>query len=318
MTVIDDSKVAPDYGGNKARKLEFLFGEAVSMGVKGVSTIGAVGSNHVVATATHAPKVALQTRALHFEQPWTPHVERNLLVAHGLGAKLTMVRSRNDIPAALAMERCRVAADPSQLWIPGGGSSALGALGYANAVLELKEREPSWATDRPQRIYVTAGTGGTFAGILVGLALSGWNDVEVVGVRVTDRIVCSASIIRYLIRGQRRWLQQAGIALPAEMPRWRLDSRFFAPGYGLPRAEADAAIQSAATAGLTLEATYTGRTFAALLTDRISEPRVSMAYWHTLNAQPLDEPLERGRASIDSLPEGHRNWLRAHRPSDSA
>lgn len=47
-------------GGNKARKLEFLVGEALQQGCKAVATLGATQSNHARQTAAAAAKHGLE------------------------------------------------------------------------------------------------------------------------------------------------------------------------------------------------------------------------------------------------------------------
>ena len=51
-------------GGNKARKLDFLMGEALADGADTVVTQGAVQSNHVRQTAAAAAKLGLRCEIL--------------------------------------------------------------------------------------------------------------------------------------------------------------------------------------------------------------------------------------------------------------
>ena len=51
LYIKEDDKTSEPYGGNKVRKLEFLIGEALALGVKAVITFGYAGSNHATATA---------------------------------------------------------------------------------------------------------------------------------------------------------------------------------------------------------------------------------------------------------------------------
>jgi len=50
----DDGLSADRYGGNKVRKLEFLLGDAIARGARGVMTFGYAGSNHALATTIYA------------------------------------------------------------------------------------------------------------------------------------------------------------------------------------------------------------------------------------------------------------------------
>ena len=50
------------YGGNKVRKLEFALADVIDKNLESVITIGAVGSNHVLATTLYAKKLGLDEK----------------------------------------------------------------------------------------------------------------------------------------------------------------------------------------------------------------------------------------------------------------
>ena len=56
---------------------------------------------------------------------------------------------------------------------PTGGTSALGTIGYVNAGLELADQVRAGALPEPAAIFVPLGSGGTVAGLLLGLRLAG-------------------------------------------------------------------------------------------------------------------------------------------------
>ncbi len=57
--------------------------------------------------------------------------------------------------------------------IPVGGSCPLGVIGYVQAACELKDQIDAGLLPLPDRIYVTLGSGGTAAGLLLGLKAAG-------------------------------------------------------------------------------------------------------------------------------------------------
>ena len=65
---------------------------------------------------------------------------------------------------------------------PVGGSSALGSVGWVGGGLEIAAQVAAGELPTPDRIYVALGSGGTAAGLLVGLRLAGLPS-EVVAVR---------------------------------------------------------------------------------------------------------------------------------------
>jgi L-cysteate sulfo-lyase len=125
-------------GGNKKRKLEFLIGDALRLGADTVITHGAVQSNHVRQAAAAACRFGLRCEAL-LERRVPGHGPEyegsgNVLLDRLLKARLSFVAAGTDMDAACAQvaETARRRGDrPYQ--IPGGGSNAVGALGYVNA-----------------------------------------------------------------------------------------------------------------------------------------------------------------------------------------
>lgn len=308
VVIKDDGECCPLYSGNKARKLEFLLADALAAGASEVRTIGAAGSNHVVATAVHARAIGLRCSALHFHQPPTRHVCRNVAAAVSQDCRLRIFPLAA-VPAALAAAaaRDRLSRQRRRYFIAGGGSSAVGMLGYVDAGLELAAQLDAARLHGVRRVYVAAGTCGTFAGLAAGLALAGRADIEVIGVRVTDAIVCSDTIARRLIAGSAELLAPHGVSLAPQLPRWQLRHDQFPPGYGVPTASAIRAVELAQSElSLSLETTYTGRALAALVDD-IESCAVrdgEALFYNTLNQRDVARWIRPGFGSSD-LPRGY-------------
>jgi len=266
-----DDESATLYGGNKVRKLEWLLGQALARDAKTLVTAGALGSHHVLATATWGREFGMHTRAILVPQPWTTHVEQNLRALLATGAKVTPIRNLGFLPAAMAREVMarRLRGDRPQR-IELGGSCPTGALGYVEAGLELAAQIEHGECPEPDAIYVALGTGGTAAGLAIGLAAAGLT-TRVVGVRVTDARVVSTLTLRMLVRSTSMRLRKLDASFPvlskAAFGLLRIDERFFGDGYGTPHEGAAHAIEAAARDGVQLEQTYTGRAFAAMLSD---------------------------------------------------
>jgi 1-aminocyclopropane-1-carboxylate deaminase/D-cysteine desulfhydrase-like pyridoxal-dependent ACC family enzyme len=277
LRVVSDGLVAPLYAGNTARKLEFLLEEARATGAKRLATIGAWGSNHCLATATHGHALGFDVALHQFPQPVTEHVRANLRAMHARGAELIPHLTPASAHLAWLAEKLR----SDTFAIPGGGSSPSSVAGYALAVDTIA---PLLASP-PDEIVVAAGTCGTLAGIVLGVALQGWKRTVVRGIRVTHRIVANDRAVRRLLDQARTRYHISALPLPV----WHLDGAWYAPGYGRQRASWPEVLDAArAFPDLTLEPTYTGRAFEAALAGS-AEGR-SVLYWHTLNQQPI-EPL---------------------------
>src|SRR5688572_3769772 len=73
----DDLSGLP-YGGNKVRKLEFLFGDLKARDKTAAITVGGLGSHHVLATVLYGNKVGVKIGAALFPQPLTEHAQDTL------------------------------------------------------------------------------------------------------------------------------------------------------------------------------------------------------------------------------------------------
>ena len=129
-------------GGNKTRKLEFLVGEALRENADMLVTQGAVQSNHVRQTAAAACRVGMKCHALLERRVPDRKAEYettgNVFLDKVFGATMEFRPSGLDMnaEARLVSERLRAEGHRPH-FIPGGGSNATGALGYASCAQEI-------------------------------------------------------------------------------------------------------------------------------------------------------------------------------------
>ncbi len=129
-------------GGNKTRKLEFLVADALAQGADTLITVGAPQSNHCRLTLAAAAKEGLKCR-LVLEQrvpgSYKPDATGNNFLYNLLGAEtITVVNAGDDLNAAMQKQAAELeAAGRKGYVIPGGGSNALGALGYVACAHEI-------------------------------------------------------------------------------------------------------------------------------------------------------------------------------------
>src|SRR5437868_1025379 len=181
-----DDLTGSSLSGNKIRKLEFLFADAAAQGADTVITCGGEQSNHCRATAVAAAELGLRSYLLlRTDTPKDPPAsEANILLDRLVGAEIRWV-SRDEYKrrATLFVEvQGQLLAQRRKAYvIPEGGSNALGAWGYVGCVEELREE----LGDSPLTIVYAAGSGGTGAGLLLGIKLLKlpW---RAVGVNVCD------------------------------------------------------------------------------------------------------------------------------------
>jgi len=312
-----DDLTSGAYGGNKVRKLEFLLGAALAQDRRAVITFGAYGSNHALATAVHSRAVGLEPHVVLSPQAVTPYARATLLAHAALGTRLRVAAGWDGSREAVRARRTLEAENGMEpLVIPMGGTDPLGVAGYVNAAFELvgqvvdadiRECERSAPLeDRlepPDIVYVAAGTLGTAIGLAIGFAVVD-PGIRVVAVRVTPDQVANESIARGLTGRAVALLRSLDAGFPdLDYDDLNLELRhdWFEPGYGVVTAEARDAVGTGKRAGVSLETTYTGKAFAAMLDDagdgRLTDARVM--FWNTYNSAPMPAP---GRADTLPLP----------------
>jgi 1-aminocyclopropane-1-carboxylate deaminase len=274
-------------GGNKARKLEFLLGEAIARGCDTLITGGAAQSNHCRQTAAAAAACGLAcVLVLGGEEPG--RLEGNLLLDRLLGARIVWCgprRKGEDIPAIAGELR---AEGKRPYVIPYGGSNAIGALGFAAAALEL-ERQLEERELSVSHIVFASSSGGTQAGLMVGARLFGLKpELRAIcidkaadeGVDFGDRVLKLANETAGLVGLERR----AGSAAfaPGDII---LRREFTGAGYGVVgELERRAIGLLARTEGILVDPVYTGRALGAL-TSMVEagefDSEESIVFWHT-------------------------------------
>lgn len=290
-----DDLTSARYGGNKVRKLEYLLGDAVSKRLDTIVTTGAAGSHHVLATSIFARLHGLDVHAILVPQPATDHVAMNLRAMLAADASLHPVRFYAAVPPFAAALAARLKLEGKQPYIIGpGGSDGVGVMGYVDGGLELAQQLLETRMPELDAIYVALGSSGTLAGLAVGLAAAGVVS-PIVGVRVTPRGLVTRALITAQIQAtvarlrseDDRFPKCAGIADSLVT----FDENELGDGYGIPTAEAREAKAIAQRGGLTLDVTYTAKTFASLVRAVRAKRQKRVLFVNTLSSAPLDELL---------------------------
>ncbi|MDP7150016.1 MAG: D-cysteine desulfhydrase [Paracoccaceae bacterium] len=172
-------------GGNKTRKLEFLFGEAIAQGADMVMTQGATQSNHARQTAAFAAKLGLGCHILLEDRTGYNNANYNhngnVLLDHLHGATTEKFPGGHNMVDEMEKAAQAKRAEGHKVYvIPGGGSNPTGALGYVNCAFELLGQ----ANDRGlkiDRVVHATGSSGTQAGLVTGFCAMN-SGVPVLGV----------------------------------------------------------------------------------------------------------------------------------------
>jgi 1-aminocyclopropane-1-carboxylate deaminase/D-cysteine desulfhydrase-like pyridoxal-dependent ACC family enzyme len=283
-----DDQSNPRYGGNKIRKIERILQEAQRRGSRRIVTVGAVGSNYVLALGVFARELGIEVEAVLVPQPDTEHVRENLRADVAQGILLTAARS---YAHAAMLVASRLGSD--SYFAPPGGSNRAGVAAFVEAAKELAEQIELGEMPEPDLIVVALGSGGTAGGLAAGAAAAGLRS-RVLAVTVAQ----PAWLAEWQARSFAKDLGHGLKRSPLE--HLEIDRRYLGSGYGRPTREAETANEVAAKLGLTLDGTYTAKAFAAVL-QRVSEGRDrTILYWHTLSSAPM-APLLVGAPPLEGI-----------------
>jgi len=252
-------------GGNKTRKLEFLVAEALAQGADTLITVGAVQSNHCRLTLAAAVAEGLRCR-LVLEQrvpgSYSPEASGNNFLFDLLDVEdFSVVEAGADLGVAMQAIADDLAARGRRGYIiPGGGSNALGALGYVVCADEIiaQSFEMGIAFDH---VVCASGSAGTHAGLLAGFAAASY-DAPLIGINVRRAQAVQESNVHALAVATAELLKAPA---PTQASVVALDE-WVGPGYSLPTPEMIEAVRLLARLeGVLMDPVYTGKAMAGLI-----------------------------------------------------
>lgn len=299
------------YGGNKVRKLELLLAHALYRGADEMFISGSAGSHSVLATALYAQSVGITPRIHLAPQVASPRVARNLVklarithranhggsIEYHDGARGVMSTITAGVVDAWA------SGYPAPFICPTGATSTLSTLGYVNAMYELAADIVAGHLPRaPSRIYVPAGSGGTFVGLLIGSrAIPMFRETEIIAVssgsrrpaaQPTQHFYDVVAFLREKTGGRFPELSTSEEEISAI-----LDRSFAGAGYGAGTPNASEAEALLAPDGLALESTYTAKAMARMIRDARNQPKAEgtppvWLFWNTNSVESETLPPE--------------------------
>jgi len=270
------------FGGNKTRKLEYLLYDAFTNHANTIITAGAQQSNHCRQTAAACAAMGLECHLL-LGGAEPDQYEGNLLLSHMLGAKIHFT-GENRKGEDITLLKAQLEQNGKQCYIiPYGGSNGLGALGYVNAVKELKEQlvEQDLKIDY---VFFASSSGGTLAGLLMGLDLYDLS-TELIPINIdkteTDGISCEEITIQ-IINSVKKELAFQKVFTTNDIS---INRDYDKAGYGVvTQNEKYALSELAINEGIILDPVYTGRAFFGML-DYLQNNKLpvgsNILFWHT-------------------------------------
>jgi D-cysteine desulfhydrase len=295
LLVKRDDLTTPTLGGNKARALELLLEGVGPDDV--LLTVGSTGSTHALAVAHFAARLGARTEVITWPQE-EHDVSRATAARLREIARVTAART----PATAMLRAVSRRLLRRVRWIPAGGSSPLGALGHAAAAVELADQLARDAAPAPDTLVVPLGSGGTAAGLLVGLVLAGL-PTKVLGVRVVPRVVANRRRVLGLARRAAALFgERAGVMAPfVDDARFAIEETQYGGAYAREtRASRTSQQLVLAREGPALEGTYSAKALAAALAHARAAPAERVLYWLTFDGRWLDTAAV-GRRSAPEL-----------------
>jgi D-cysteine desulfhydrase len=247
-------------GGNKARKLEFLLGDARAWGADVVVTGGGPGSNHIQITAAAAARLGLDCLlVLYGDRPRPEPLNLRLARLAGAQVRFTGDHDRAHVDAGIDATVGRLERNGRRPYRIGrGGATAVGCLGYVEAAFELEEQLVATGLE-PAMVVLATGSCGTQAGLALGAALTG-TSWRLYGVSVSRPVAECRERIGTLALGAASVLGVGATLADIEL------TDGIGPGYGRPsRAGQAAASLAGRTEGLFLDPVFTAKAMAALV-----------------------------------------------------
>jgi L-cysteate sulfo-lyase len=293
------------FGGNKARKLEYIMGDALEKGADVIVTGAGFQSNWCTQTVAAAKKAGLDiylVKSAPSEDFDTDDWDGNHLLHHLMGAHVKTVHPDKFMETIEATMEKLKAEGRKPYYTPVGGSDALGAGGYFNAVLELTYQANNEGVHFDYLVHAT-GSGGTQAGLIMGAkafntgmkivgAACGYGDVSAMKDKV--RGIVEESKKRY------------DLDFTLNDEDLIIHTQYAGDGYGImSEAKLEAVKLLAETEGIMIDPVYTSVAMACII-DQVKQGNFketdNVVFLHTGGAValfPYKEPL---RAHLEGKP----------------
>jgi len=278
-----DDLIGLAFGGNKTRKLDYIVHDAIKNGADWLLTTGAPQSNHCRQTAAAAARNNLGCTLL-LGGPGIRNVTGNLLLDYLMGAEVewttTGMHTRNDAleQAALRLKE----RGKSPYIVPLGGSNHLGVWAFVEAVKELAAQLAQSEEAPPDIIIIPSSSGGTQAGLVLGIALLGWK-TRVLGISVDlPESALQETILDCIRSAQSQHPSLKSLAVP---DLWLNDDMTEQEYASFSNEELETLVHTARTSGVLLDPVYTGRAFAGVKRIASTHPTLfqnkKVLFWHT-------------------------------------
>lgn len=258
-------------GGNKARKLEFIIGDAQKRGATTLVSTASAQSNFCMQTAAAGRKFGMKSRFVLFRGIHN-ETQGNLLLQNILGSDIEIMQTNDMSQIQGSFISDKLDAVAQQLRAKGETPyiikhslpelpAILGVVGWVTVAEELEQQFKQMGL-KVDYVVLANGGGGTQAGLELGARYlkAKW---KVVGIPVLNRKDKSIGLTADQFNAAAEFLE---LGLKVTREEIEVHDEYLGEGYGIPTAESLAAIrQVAQTEGIFLDPVYTSKGMAGLL-----------------------------------------------------
>jgi D-cysteine desulfhydrase len=269
------------FGGNKTRKLEFLIADALNKKADTLIGIGGIQSNFCRIASAIGSVYGMEVHLVLGGSKKPKKATANLMLDNLFGAKTHFIESENwsdwenyakELSERLTKKGKKV------YYMPIGGSSAVGALGYVKAFDEIMQDSRKMKIKFDYIVHATA-SAGTQSGLVVGAALNKWKG-KIIGFGVSKGENQMQKEIDVLSKEVGR-IFKIGI----NINNIYVDSKYMGKKYAAVTSEGKEAVEIfAKKEGILLDYVYSGKAAAGLigyLRKRKFEKRAKILFLHT-------------------------------------
>lgn len=262
--------------------MEYLIKQALDANCDTIITAGAQQSNHCRQTAAACSIAGLKCHLLLGGEK--PEIyEGNLLLSSILGAEIHFTGENRKGEDKEILKKKLENKGNKCFVIPYGGSNFTGAMGFVNAVKELKEQliEQKLKIDY---IFFASSSGGMQAGLTLGKEIYQLNS-ELIPISIDKDETNGLSLEEVVLNIIKEGFQKLNVDKKIQLTDIQLNRDYDKDGYGIvTNNEINAINELAKNEGVLLDPVYTGRAFYGML-DFLKEKKIptnsNVLFWHT-------------------------------------
>jgi 1-aminocyclopropane-1-carboxylate deaminase/D-cysteine desulfhydrase-like pyridoxal-dependent ACC family enzyme len=224
---------------NKARKLEFIIGDALRRDRRKLVSSGFVGSPHCLAIAKAAKELNLKAELVLKRCPLDADALLRTAAMQALGAKVKFRSTERWFRFTSFWQQFFAKILRSEI-IPISGISTKGLFGYVNSMVELKNQIEDGILPTPDYLFVNVTTGATLVGMEIGKRLAGLDSMKIVGLQTSREMSMPTSELAELANRSVE-LMNRFLNRPVEMKftgkEFQIESNYDFGGHGYLPAE---------------------------------------------------------------------------------